>query len=312
MFCRFAWLAALVLKNANHRAEADVVERDRKESGDALLTFDDVNRREWLDLTETLCQRGTQRFVCEPIVSFEDVLTELDVEGRCAGFSVASVEDVYGLAASAGINATGSEWSVENVEPVTQLQSLVGVTDDGSWGAIWSEGIAWWNDSDSFKRVWLVVSKLPPHDRAGFSDSGDAFTLDDGNTERTPVTGVWLFRPASIHLQPGDADQNLVFDQSDLVQVQVAGKYLTGRVSTWGEGDWNGAPGGAVGTPPAEDGVFNQLDIVAAQQAGLLLAGPYASVQANSLASVPEPSSLLLLAVGLFAAGCRRCRARMD
>ena len=44
-------------------------------------------------------------------------------------------------------------------------------------------------------------------------------------------------------LRAGDADQDLDFDQLDLVQVQVAAKYLTGAVATWGEGDWDGARG---------------------------------------------------------------------
>ena len=65
-------------------------------------------------------------------------------------------------------------------------------------------------------------------------------------------------------LQAGDADQDLDFDQLDLVQVQIAAKYLTGQVATWGEGDWNGAPGGSPGNPPAGDHVFNQLDIISA------------------------------------------------
>ena len=45
-------------------------------------------------------------------------------------------------------------------------------------------------------------------------------------------------------LEAGDADQDLDFDQLDLVRVQVAAKYLTGQAATWGEGDWDGAPGG--------------------------------------------------------------------
>ena len=51
-------------------------------------------------------------------------------------------------------------------------------------------------------------------------------------------------------LQPGDADMDLDFDQLDLVQVQIAAKYLTDQPATWGEGDWNGAPGGSPGNPP--------------------------------------------------------------
>ena len=83
---------------------------------------------------------------------------------------------------------------------------------------------------------------------------------------------------AAAELQAGDSDQDLDFDQLDLVQVQIAAKYLTGQPATWGEGDWNGAPGGSQGAPPAGDGQFNQFDIIAAQQAGIYLTGPYAAV----------------------------------
>ena len=57
-------------------------------------------------------------------------------------------------------------------------------------------------------------------------------------------------------LLAGDADQDMDFDQLDLVQVQVAAKYLTGQAATWGEGDWDGAPGGTPGNPPAGDGLL--------------------------------------------------------
>ena len=80
-------------------------------------------------------------------------------------------------------------------------------------------------------------------------------------------------------LQAGDADRDLDFDQLDLVKVQIAGKYLTGQAATWGDGDWNGAPGGNVDAPPVGDGLFNQLDIIAAVGNGLYLAGPYAAIQ---------------------------------
>lgn len=102
----------------------------------------------------------------------------------------------------------------------------------------------------------------------GAPDSGVALVID-ANREET--TG----------LQAGDADQDLDFDQLDLVKVLSAGKYRTGEPSTWGEGDWNGAPGGSPGDPPPGDGVFDQLDIVAAQQAGLYLTGSYGVVAAG-------------------------------
>lgn len=81
----------------------------------------------------------------------------------------------------------------------------------------------------------------------------------------------------AVPLQPGDADQNLQFDQLDLIQVQVAAKYTNGLSATWGEGDWDGAPGGQPGDPPPGNGLFDQLDIIAALANGLYLKGPYAA-----------------------------------
>ena len=83
----------------------------------------------------------------------------------------------------------------------------------------------------------------------------------------------------SVQLLPGDSDQDLDFDQFDLIKVQQAGKYLSGQPATWGEGDWNGAPGGSAGSPPAGDNLFNQLDIIAALGADAYLTGPYSAVK---------------------------------
>lgn len=88
--------------------------------------------------------------------------------------------------------------------------------------------------------------------------------------------------PASA-LQAGDADQDLDFDQFDLIRVQQAAKYLTNQPATWGEGDWNGAPGGTQGKPPAGDGLFNQLDVIKALAAGTYLTGPYAALTAGGV-----------------------------
>jgi serpin B len=79
-------------------------------------------------------------------------------------------------------------------------------------------------------------------------------------------------------LMPGDADRDLDFDQLDLIQVQSAAKYLTGKAATWGEGDWNGAPGGKASNPPAGDGLFDQGDIIAALSAAVYQTGPYGAL----------------------------------
>ena len=72
-------------------------------------------------------------------------------------------------------------------------------------------------------------------------------------------------------MEPGDADQDLDFDQLDIVLVLQVARYLTGESAAWAEGDWNG------------DDVFNQLDIVAALQTGNFMQGPYAVLAADAL-----------------------------
>lgn len=129
----------------------------------------------------------------------------------------------------------------------------------------------------------------------------------------------------AMPLLPGDADQDLDFDQLDLVQVQQAAKYLTGLPATWGEGDWDGAPGGQPGNPPVGNGFFDQFDIIAAQQQAIYLTGPYATLAGGGLSedflqqdlaadgplaggsgsgdmhlvSIPEPTTVVLLLAGL-------------
>ena len=91
-------------------------------------------------------------------------------------------------------------------------------------------------------------------------------------------------------LQAGDADADLDFDQFDLVKVQIAGKYLTGQSATWGDGDWNGAPGGTQVAPPPGDNLFNQLDIISAAGADIFLTGPYAAIEASGVQNDAQTS----------------------
>jgi hypothetical protein len=166
-----------------------------------------------------------------------------------------------------------------------------------------------------------------PRAAVGDADAFDFFVMgqnfpDASPDDALPDTAVEFFgdfftyelTDAVSVLQAGDADQDLKFDQLDLVRVQIAAKYLTGLAATWGEGDWNGAPGGAVGSPPAGDGLFNQLDIIAALGGNKYLMGPYASLRTLSsdreiampradmaqsgTVAIPEPASWQALLCG--------------
>ncbi len=108
-------------------------------------------------------------------------------------------------------------------------------------------------------------------------------TLSQGDIQRIAELGVAGFVSGGARLLAGDANQDLKFDQLDLVKVQVAAKYLTGRSATWGEGDWDGAPGGRQGSPPPGDGAFNQVDIIAALGPAHYLKGPYAAVRSGGI-----------------------------
>ena len=156
------------------------------------------------------------------------------------------------------------------------------------------------------------------------------------NVDDVRLTALPSDQPAA--LRPGDANQDLVFNQMDIVQVLQRAKYLTGEPASWGEGDWDRAPGGTPGNPPIGDGLFDQLDIVAALQDGRYRPETVAAIQPignqNTVAQaglgegfvvgdwtvigpsqpggtpinfdlipIPEPSSVVLFAFGALAVG---------
>jgi hypothetical protein len=143
----------------------------------------------------------------------------------------------------------------------------------------------------------LAWSSGQPNYGWGFLPTGgDATAISSFESMIAPAPQL-VIRPndSTAVLQAGDADQDLAFDQLDLVQVQTVAKYLTGQPATWGEGDWDGAPGGSPGDPTVGDGRFNQLDLIAALRHGLYRTGPYATVTVPDPATVTavDPASIL-------------------
>lgn len=96
------------------------------------------------------------------------------------------------------------------------------------------------------------------------------------NGYNIPIGGIEL-TPVFYPRFPGDSNDDLVFDSSDLVTIFKAGQYedSISDNSTWVEGDWNG------------DLDFNSKD--------LIYAFSNASYDNSPASAVPEPSSLLLI-----------------
>jgi hypothetical protein len=137
------------------------------------------------------------------------------------------------------------------------------------------------------------------------------FTLSpiDPNHPKTTFTGVVQYGPLVIGpaLEAGDANEDLEFNFDDIFQVLARGKYETDQPATWGEGDWDGAPGGSPGNPPTGSGQFDFDDIFASLVTGNYETGPYAA--GGSVSSVPEASTVVLVIAGLLAAvGMRKKR----
>ena len=107
-------------------ARSAIIERDWLEPGDGLLTYDTVNRREWLDIPYTI-----EQF---PTPSLRDVFPRLQLVqeatlpgGVLDGFTVATSSEVLALAESAGIDVTTSDL-MRNEVAVRNLLNLLGTT----------------------------------------------------------------------------------------------------------------------------------------------------------------------------------------
>jgi hypothetical protein len=106
---------------AHGPAWAAVIQRDWKTPGDGLLTYDDVNRREWLDLSQTTLSQFPGSNLEQ---RYQSVVSQLAVGGLFEGFNVADRENVVALAQSAGINPDTDDFGA-NGTAVSQLITLL-------------------------------------------------------------------------------------------------------------------------------------------------------------------------------------------
>ena len=190
--CLLASAAALVPFHST--VQAAVFSRDWKAPGDGLLTYDDVNQREWLDLTESRLSMfaGTtfeQRF--------QNALLQLGPGGIYSGFHAAQSSDALALAQSAGIDTSTFAFSI-NDAATEGLINLVGVSQLLNMGGAASYGLL---DEHSAPPQFPVNVRLTvelfvnpdtgPDGLAGiYIAPGNRDGLASPNN-----TGIWLFRP---------------------------------------------------------------------------------------------------------------------
>jgi hypothetical protein len=110
---------------------AAVIEHDWKNPGDGLLTYDTVNKREWLDLSQTILDErfpGTGNSELAIRESrFQYVVGQTGLGGLFEGFTVAKSEDVIALAQSAGID-TNTFYNPTNEANTLVLSDLLAFT----------------------------------------------------------------------------------------------------------------------------------------------------------------------------------------
>ena len=135
------------------------------------------------------------------------------------------------------------------------------------------------------------------YNRSGLLDAGDldlqateivrgehpeAYDLNDDGLVDFDDRQVWVNDLKNTWM--GDANLDLEWNSSDLVQAFAAGKYKTGQTAGWEEGDWNG------------DMRFNVGDLIGTRLDFLY----YEAGRKRDVVAVPEPSAVTLLAIGML------------
>ncbi|MCO6043215.1 hypothetical protein NG895_04795 [Aeoliella sp. ICT_H6.2] len=166
---------------------AAVIERDWRAPGDGLLTYDTVNQREWLDLSQTL------RINFPPNYLVEDVALELEPGGMFEGFTWANIEDVTEFAQSAGIDTSTLDVAV-NGDAVSSLLDLIGRTS--GFLSPGSRGVSVGFLSDTITSPdgvsWHPFAFF--NDRLSGSEAGLLTSLTASEFRRASTSGLMLYR----------------------------------------------------------------------------------------------------------------------
>jgi len=158
-------------------ANAAFLERDWKSAGDKLITLDTNTGLEWLDVAESTNY------------SFNYVNSQFGVGGDFEGFRYATTSEVKEFITNAGWPVFGSTiFSPEAYEPLSLVQSLVGVTQDLGYMRITTGATA---DLNFGVRDGVSVY-VSTTDQQGLTVLGGGW--DDSVAD--PLVGSWLVREA--------------------------------------------------------------------------------------------------------------------
>ncbi len=183
-----AALLILLMLIAVESSHSGVFERDWLALGDGLLTFDDVNRREWLDLSETQLAKFPG-FTLED--RYQSVVAELAAGGQFAGFTVANLADAEAFAASAGIDLSTFDFDTNQAASLRLIELLgLPVERPGTFGNLIA--IGYLDEIGFFGRRVAMVPEYDPPTRVSFGSAGLLTTNSDFLS--TTSTGVALFR----------------------------------------------------------------------------------------------------------------------
>ncbi len=208
---------------------------------------------------------------------------------------VSNTDDLFGITAVdiGGELTDGTAASQRIVNFPIQDVGFASLTDDGL--KLFDAAINWLLGASTIKGDFNADGVLDAADiddlttRSASGLDPAAYDLNsDGRVDSDDVS-VWVDELYNSWI--GDANLDGEFNSGDLVVVLSSGTYESGADSVWSTGDFNG------------DGKTTTSDLVAALSDGGYEVGPRAAV-----AAVPEPSTLLLVCLGLCGIAAKRRR----
>ena len=184
------FLLLLITTLSANATQAAVFERDLVPgSGDGLLTFDDVNQREWLDVPQTLLARIAQE--TSGCSTFECVAESFLATSEFSGFEWATRADVFELAESAGIDATTVDFAINELATGTLL-GLLGITlpfNNGFFDETVGGTYGFVQVVDGSPDPYIIIASTPS------SSAGIASFSSFGNIDSpATLTGLFLYR----------------------------------------------------------------------------------------------------------------------